>query len=203
MTTIPAFYTVEFYSPYCGHCRKFAPTWKSLTLSGFDETHDRFTFAQVDCVTNGDACAAQKITGYPTMWLYKEGKQIEEYTASRNVEDILQWLDKRVDKRDVVVDPIVPPVQLPHERAKDKEGALVQEAQEQNHAAQVQDHTHQPEQVQVKAEAAKPPSGPQRLTVQQRSPPPTANGSVIALDQTSFDALRKPEAGPLFVKLYV
>lgn len=203
--------TVEFYSPYCGHCRKFAPTWKSLTLSGFDETHDRFAFAQLDCVANGDACASQKISGYPTMWLYQDGKQIEEYTSSRTVEDIMAWLTERVDKRDVVVDPVVPPVQLPHEREKQREEAILQVEKEQQQAGTGATETPalaEPPDAAAPADQGKAGSpGPQRLAMQppqqHRASPLTANGTVIPLDQDSFDELRKPEAGPLFVKLCV
>lgn len=185
---------VEFYSPYCGHCRKFAPTWQSLTQTDFEDTHDRFSFAQLDCVANGDACAAQKITGYPTLWLYKDGEKVAEYTSTREIPAITQWLDERVDKRDVVVDPVVPPVQLPHDREQQKAEAI-QEADKANQGTP--ELPKQPREDDTQPDA-------QRLVIQQRkASPPTANGSVIPLDKESFESLHKSDAGPLFVKLLV
>jgi protein-disulfide isomerase len=41
---------VEFYSPYCSHCEKFEPTWKSLAKSRDDPP--RLSLAKVDCIAD-------------------------------------------------------------------------------------------------------------------------------------------------------
>ncbi|KAF8217811.1 hypothetical protein K438DRAFT_1795686 [Mycena galopus ATCC 62051] len=50
---------IEFYSPYCGHCR--------------NEQSGGVELAQVDCSVNGDLCDAQNVKGYPQMNLYRDG----------------------------------------------------------------------------------------------------------------------------------
>ena len=64
---------VEFYSPYCHHCRHFAPTWDQISEHVQKEAQEGsgptvgIGMAQVNCVTYGDLCAAQKIRGYPSI----------------------------------------------------------------------------------------------------------------------------------------
>jgi protein disulfide-isomerase len=66
---------VEFYSPYCPHCRHFAPTWDEVsehvtkeTKAGSGSTAG-IGMAQVNCITYGDVCSDQKVKGYPSLWL--------------------------------------------------------------------------------------------------------------------------------------
>jgi thiol-disulfide isomerase/thioredoxin len=44
---------VEHFSPYCGHCRAFAPTWEKLVE--YSENSAGVQLAQVDCSVNGGA----------------------------------------------------------------------------------------------------------------------------------------------------
>jgi thiol-disulfide isomerase/thioredoxin len=62
---------VEFYSPYCHHCRHFAPTWDKVSEYVKNETQEGkgptagIGMAQVNCATCGDLCSAQNVKGYP------------------------------------------------------------------------------------------------------------------------------------------
>ncbi|BGP15498.1 hypothetical protein JCM10213_005767 [Rhodosporidiobolus nylandii] len=78
---------VEHYSPYCSHCKAFAPKWKELVdLYSPAATVRDFHFAQVDCATNGDLCHAHSVKYYPSIFLYKDGEFVEEYNDKRTVE---------------------------------------------------------------------------------------------------------------------
>jgi thiol-disulfide isomerase/thioredoxin len=44
---------VEHYSPYCGHCKAFAPTWEKLAEES--ENYPGVELAQVDCSVSGGA----------------------------------------------------------------------------------------------------------------------------------------------------
>lgn len=44
---------IEHFSPYCGHCRAFAPTWEKLVKQSEDSAGVQL--AQVDCSVNGGA----------------------------------------------------------------------------------------------------------------------------------------------------
>ena len=44
---------IEHFSPYCGHCKAFAPTWKKL-VQHYEEMDDPGVhLAQIDCAANG------------------------------------------------------------------------------------------------------------------------------------------------------
>lgn len=45
---------IEHYSPYCGHCRAFAPTWEKLVKEAETE-FPTVSLAQVNCVLHGGA----------------------------------------------------------------------------------------------------------------------------------------------------
>ncbi|GAA5956471.1 hypothetical protein JCM3765_003455 [Sporobolomyces pararoseus] len=85
---------VEHYSPYCSHCRAFAPKWKELVdmYSKTGPRHD-FHFAQVDCASNGDLCHQHNVKYYPSIFLYEDGKFKEEYAEKRSVEELARYVE--------------------------------------------------------------------------------------------------------------
>ncbi|GAA5990128.1 hypothetical protein JCM11641_001064 [Rhodosporidiobolus odoratus] len=87
---------VEHFSPYCGHCRSFAPTWKEFVdlTSSTAARHD-FHFAQVDCAANGDLCHTNGVKYYPSIFLYKDGKFVEEYMEKRTMENLEKYVEEK------------------------------------------------------------------------------------------------------------
>jgi len=72
---------VKFYAPWCGHCKKMAPTWDELAKGA-----QGFKVAKVDCTVEKDVGSKQNVAGYPTIKLFKDGKLVEEYSGARTVE---------------------------------------------------------------------------------------------------------------------
>ncbi|KDE02462.1 hypothetical protein, variant [Microbotryum lychnidis-dioicae p1A1 Lamole] len=90
---------VEHYSPYCHHCRSFAPKWKELyDLKRVPTTSQNFYFAQVDCAANGDLCHLNNVKYYPSIFLYHHGVFVEEYSGKRAVFDLDQYIDRQMLK---------------------------------------------------------------------------------------------------------
>jgi thiol-disulfide isomerase/thioredoxin len=56
---------LDFFNPFCGHCRAFAPTWHQLAnASHFD---GRVVFGHVNCLTNTALCRPFDHFGYPAI----------------------------------------------------------------------------------------------------------------------------------------
>lgn len=92
-TIAKGMWLVEFFSPYCGHCRKFAPTWSMLV--GMNEhlaDSSDFHFGRVDCVAQGDLCSSNDIKGYPTIRLILNGKKVEEFEGERTYESLSTFI---------------------------------------------------------------------------------------------------------------
>ncbi|KAK9692720.1 hypothetical protein K7432_014213 [Basidiobolus ranarum] len=89
---------IQFYSPYCGYCRELAPLWNELDnrLSPQVEGKD-FHLARLDCVEFKDFCDERGITAYPTLHLFNNGKQIDQFVGIRNYENFEQFLLPRIE----------------------------------------------------------------------------------------------------------
>lgn len=63
---------VEFFAPWCGHCKKLAPVWTRFADDvALDPKHSNtLKVAQVDCTANALLCEQQGVGGYPTIKYY-------------------------------------------------------------------------------------------------------------------------------------
>lgn len=83
---------VEYYSPSCGHCVRFAPEYDQLALKVKEEGLN-IVIAAVDLVTEKTVDEWVEVSGYPTLRLYLNGNEVE-YSGARTGEDILQFIKK-------------------------------------------------------------------------------------------------------------
>lgn len=91
---------VEFFSPYCGACKAFAPTWKRVYQEAGKKAEQEYSFrmARVDCIVDGDICQEQGIGGYPSMRIYKNGQMKHEYESrDRGLDVLLSYMERHID----------------------------------------------------------------------------------------------------------
>ncbi|KAF9285035.1 hypothetical protein BGZ68_004206 [Mortierella alpina] len=77
---------IEYYAPWCGHCKALVPIYEQLATV----LKDKVNVAKIDCTTNEEICQKANIRGYPTIRLHQHGESIE-YRKQRSVEGMAEF----------------------------------------------------------------------------------------------------------------
>lgn len=85
---------VKFHAPWCGHCKRLAPTWDQLAKDVAEDADlsQSVKLASVNCDENINTARDIGIQGYPTLALFQDGKKIMEYRQSRALDALKQFL---------------------------------------------------------------------------------------------------------------
>lgn len=93
---------VEFYSPYCGWCKKVANT---VRIFGGYLRDSNVKVGKINCQTNADACEKVGVEGYPTFRLYTKGEdgktKMVDYSGQRSISDFSNFLEKELGKDNI------------------------------------------------------------------------------------------------------
>ena len=86
---------IEFYAPWCGHCKSLAPKYDEL---GGKMAGENVEIVKMDATAN-DVPPAYSVSGFPTLyWLPSDTKKPESYQGGREVDDFIKFISKKAVK---------------------------------------------------------------------------------------------------------
>eukprot|EP00445_Apocalathium_hangoei_P015183 CAMPEP_0203866660 /NCGR_PEP_ID=MMETSP0359-20131031/16077_1 /ASSEMBLY_ACC=CAM_ASM_000338 /TAXON_ID=268821 /ORGANISM="Scrippsiella Hangoei, Strain SHTV-5" /LENGTH=1134 /DNA_ID=CAMNT_0050784791 /DNA_START=37 /DNA_END=3441 /DNA_ORIENTATION=- len=81
---------VEFYAPWCGHCKKLTPEWDELAKLSKDVG---IPIAKVDAIAEKQIAQSQGVESFPTFKLFAgDPKVAKKYQGQRTASKMLAWL---------------------------------------------------------------------------------------------------------------
>ncbi|GMJ01333.1 PROTEIN DISULFIDE ISOMERASE 11, PDI-LIKE 2-1, ARABIDOPSIS THALIANA PROTEIN DISULFIDE ISOMERASE 11 [Hibiscus trionum] len=85
---------VEFYAPWCGHCKYLAPTYEEVATA-FKREED-VIIANLDADKHGDIAEKYEVTGYPTLKFFLKGNKTgEDYNGERDLDAFVAVINKK------------------------------------------------------------------------------------------------------------
>lgn len=78
---------VEFYAPWCGHCKKLTPEYEKAAV----ELKGKVALAKVDATEEKEISSKYNVKGFPTLVWFEDGKETE-YDGGRTADTIVEWV---------------------------------------------------------------------------------------------------------------
>ncbi|XP_068662430.1 probable protein disulfide-isomerase A6 [Aristolochia californica] len=83
---------VEFYAPWCGHCKKLVPEYEKVATS-FKKSKS-VLIGKVDCDDQKNLCSKNGVSGYPTIkWFPSKSLEPKKYEGARTAEALVDFVN--------------------------------------------------------------------------------------------------------------
>ncbi|KAF8977472.1 hypothetical protein BGZ46_007373 [Entomortierella lignicola] len=85
---------VEFYAPWCGHCKNLAPIYEKVAQD-FQNDKNTVLIANVDATVDKTFADKYEVSGYPTIKFFNANGQVEDYTGGRTEQDFIDFINQK------------------------------------------------------------------------------------------------------------
>ena len=86
---------VEFFAPWCGHCKNLAPVYEELATV-FQYATDKVTVAKVDADQHKSLGKDYGVSGFPTLkWFDGKSNKPTDYSGGRDLESLTKFITEK------------------------------------------------------------------------------------------------------------
>ncbi|XP_035260754.1 protein disulfide-isomerase A6 [Anguilla anguilla] len=80
---------VEFFAPWCGHCKNLEPEWAAAATEVKEQTKGKIRLGAVDATVHQGLASRYGIRGFPTIKVFQKGEEPADYEGGRTRSDIV------------------------------------------------------------------------------------------------------------------
>lgn len=86
---------VEFFAPWCGHCKNLAPVYEELATV-FQHAGDKVSVAKVDADQHKSLGKRFGVSGFPTLkWFDGKSDKPTDYSGGRDLESLSKFITEK------------------------------------------------------------------------------------------------------------
>lgn len=86
---------VEFFAPWCGHCKTLAPVYEDLAFS-LEYAKDKVQIAKVDADAHRDLGKRFGVQGFPTLkWFDGKSNKPQDYKSGRDLDSLTDFIAEK------------------------------------------------------------------------------------------------------------
>mmetsp|Transcript_25186 Transcript_25186/g.65558 ORF Transcript_25186/g.65558 Transcript_25186/m.65558 type:complete len:159 (+) Transcript_25186:74-550(+) len=95
---------VEFYAPWCGHCKKMQPEYEKLAAKiKKEDLSDLLSIAWIDGTANDSPVETMDWSGFPTLYFVKAGQDKPTlYEGERTAKGIWRYIRRHATKAEEI-----------------------------------------------------------------------------------------------------
>ncbi|KAI6829440.1 Protein disulfide-isomerase [Hortaea werneckii] len=108
---------VEFFAPWCGHCKNLAPVYEELGQQ-YEFAKDKVTIAKVDADEHKSLGRDYGVQGFPTLkWFDGKSKEPQDYRSGRDIDSLAGFITDKTGIKPKVKKGIPSPVEMLNDKS--------------------------------------------------------------------------------------